>query len=82
MRVLVNDGLEPVTEAIVTLVSPLDPGNSIVPLSQMTSVSVIATSVSVAGLMEMEQVSVRGAMLPATSGAGGAVMTTSGVETM
>ena len=76
VRVLENDCLEP---EIVTLAYLLD--NSVLLLSQVTSVSVIATSILVAGLMEMEQVSVRGAMLPANSGAGGAVMTTSGVET-
>ena len=79
MRVLVNDGLEPETDEIVTLASPSD--NGVLPLSQVTSVSVIATTVSVAGLMEMEQVRVRGAILPANSGPGGTVMTTSGVET-
>ena len=79
VRVLVNDGLEPDTSEIFTLASPLDKVE--LPLIQVTSVSVIATSVSVAGLMEMEQVRVRGAILPANSGPGGTVMTTSGVET-
>ena len=75
-----NDGLEPETDEIVTLASLLDKG--VLPLSQVTSVSVIATSVSVAGLMEMEQVRVRGAIRPANSVPGGTVMTTSGVETI
>ena len=79
MRVLVNDGLEPETEEIVTLESL--PGNSVLSLSQVTSVSMIETSVSVAVLMEMVQVRVRGTILPANSGPGGTVMTTSGVET-
>ena len=79
MRLLVNDDLEPVTEEMVTLASLLDKG--VLPLSHVTSISVITTSVSVAGLMEMEQVRVRGAILPANSGPGGTVMTTSGVET-
>ena len=79
VRVLLNDSLEPVTEEMVTLASPLD--NGVFPLSQVTSVSVIATLVSVARLMEMEQVSVRGAMLPANSGRGGTVMIILGVET-
>ena len=79
VRVLVNDGLEPVTEEMVTLASLLD--KRVLPLSHVTSISVITTSVSVAGLMEMEQVRLRGATLPANSGPGGTVMTTSGVET-
>ena len=79
MRVLVNEGLEPETDEIFTLASLLDKG--VLPLSQVTSVSVIATTVSVAELMEMEQVRVRGAILPANSVPGGTVMTTSGVET-
>ena len=79
MSVLVNDGLEPDTAEIVTLASLLDKG--VLPLSHMTSVSVIATSVSVAGLMEILQVRVKGAILPANSGPGGTIMITSGVET-
>ena len=79
IRVLVNEGLEPETDEIVTLASLLDKG--VLPLLQVTSVSVIATSVSVAGLMEMEQVRVRESTLPANSGPGRTVMTTSGVET-
>ena len=79
IRVLVNDGLEPETEEIVTLASLLDKG--VLPLSQTTSVSVIETSVSVAELMEMVQVRVRGSIRPANSGPGGTVMATSGVET-
>ena len=79
MSVLVNDGLEPDTAEIVTLASLLDKG--VLPLSQVTSVSLIATSVSVVGLMVMVQVRVRGVVLPANSGPGGTVVTTSGVET-
>ena len=52
VRVLVlNDGLEPDTAEIVTLASPSNKG--VLPFSQVTSVSMIATSVSVAELMEM-----------------------------
>ena len=80
VRVLVNDGLEPDTEEIVTLASPLD--KRLLPLSQVTSVLEIDTSVSVAGLMEMAQVRVRGSIRPANSGPGGTPMTTSGVETV
>ena len=79
MSVLVNDDLEPDTAEIVTLALVL--GKGMFPLSQVTSVSMIATSVSVAGLMEMLQVRVRGAILPANSESGGTVMITSGVET-
>ena len=79
VRVLVNDGREPETAEIVTLVSLLD--NAVVPLSQVISMSVTEISVSVAGLMEMVQVRVRGVVLPANSGPGGTVMSTSGVET-
>ena len=80
MRVLVNNGLEPDTADIVTLASLLDKRE--LPLNQVTSVLVIKTSVSVAELMEMVQVRVRGVTLPAKRGSGGTVMTTSGVETM
>ena len=52
-----------------------------VPLSQVTSMSVIETSVSVAGLMEMVQVRVRGVVLPANSGPGGNMTVIAGVET-
>ena len=76
VRVLVNDGLEPETDQMVTLASLLD--NGVLPLNQMTETE---TSISVAGLMEMEQVRGRGAILPANSGPGGTVTTTSGVET-
>ena len=79
VRMLVNDGLEPDTADIVTLASPSDKG--VFPLIHMTSVSMTATSVSVAELMEMLQVRVRGAILPANNGPGGTVMITSGVET-
>ena len=79
VRVLVKDGVEPDTTEIVTLASLLD--KRVLPLSQVISVSVIAISVSVAGLMEMLQVSVRGVMLPANSGPGGTMMITLGVET-
>ena len=76
VRVLVNDGLEPEIEEIVTLASLLDKG--MLPLSQFTSIS---TSVSVPESMEMVQVRLRGVILPANSGPGGIVMSTSGVET-
>ena len=79
VRVLVNDGLEPEIEDIVTLASPLD--KAMVPLIQVTSISLTKTSVLVAVLMEMVQVRVRGAIRPANSGPGGTVITTSGVET-
>jgi hypothetical protein len=79
VRVLVNDGLDPETEETLTLASLLDKG--MLPLSQVTSVSLIETSVLVAELMEMAQVRVRGATRPAKRGPGGTVMTTSGVET-
>ena len=76
VRVLVNDGLEPETDQMVTLASLLDKG--MLPLNQMAKTE---TSISVATLMEMEQVRVRGAILPANSVPGGTVTTTSGVET-
>ena len=81
VRVLVNnDGLEPAdTAEIVTLASPSDKG--VFPLNHMTSVSMIATAVSVAELMKMLQVRVRGAILPANSGPWGTVTLTSEVET-
>ncbi|MCG8626444.1 MAG: hypothetical protein MJE68_31150 [Proteobacteria bacterium] len=55
-----NDGLEPVTEEVVTLASLLV--RRVLPLSQVMSISDMAISVSVAELMEMVQVRVRGAM--------------------
>ena len=79
VRVLVNDGLESVTEEMVTLASSLD--KRVLPLSQVMSISDISISVSVAELMEMVQVRVRGAIRPAKRGPEGTVMTTSGVET-
>ena len=81
VRVLVNDDLEPATEEMVTLASPLN--NRVLPLcvSQVMSVVDMAISVSVAELMEMLQVRVRGATRPANRGPRGTVMTTSGVET-
>ena len=80
VRMLVNNGREPETEEIVTLASPS--GSSVVPLIQVTSMlAVTETSVSVALLMEMVQVRVRGVVLPANSGPEGTVMFTSGVET-
>ena len=79
VRVLVNDGLEPVTEEMVTLESSLD--KRVLPLSQVMSISDISISVSVAELMEMVHVRVRGAIRPAKRGPGGTVMNTSGVET-
>ena len=80
MRVLVNDDLEPVTGGMVTLESSLD--KRVLPLSQVMSISDISISVSVAELMEMVQVRVRGAIRPAKRGPGGTVTVTSGVETM
>ena len=80
VRVLVNGGLEPpVTGEMVTLASSLD--KCVLPLSQVMSISDISISVSVAELMEMVQVRVRGAIRPAKRGPGGTVMATSGVET-
>ena len=81
VRVLVNDGWEPEMGEMVTRSSPSD--KAVVPFVQMTSMSdsVTETSVSVAGLMEMVQVRVRGVVLPTNSGPGGTVMLTSGVET-
>ena len=80
VRVLMNDGWEPKIGEIVTLVSLLY--KAVVPLNQVTSMSAVTeTSVSVAGLMEMVQVRVRGVVLPANSGPGGRVMSTAGVET-
>ena len=64
VSVLVNDGPEPETEEIVTLASLLD--KHVVPLSQVTSASEIETSVSVALLMEMVQVRVRGVIVQQT----------------
>ena len=55
VRELVNDGLEPVTEEMITLASPLD--KDMLPLSQVISMVI---SVSVASLMEMLEVGVRG----------------------
>ena len=67
-----NDGLEPVTEEVVTLASLLV--RRVLPLSQVMSISDMAISVSVAELMEMVQVRVRGAMRPAKRGPGGTLM--------
>ena len=80
VRVLVNGGLEPpVTGEMVTLASSLD--KRVLPLSQVMSISDISIRVSVAELMEMVQVRVRGAIRPAKREPGGTVVTTSGVET-
>jgi hypothetical protein len=79
VRVLVNDGLEPVTEEMVTLALSLD--KRVLPLSQVISKSDMAISVSVALLMEMLQVRVRGAIRPVKRGPGGTITPTSGVET-
>ena len=69
VRVLVNDGRKPETGEIVTLASLLD--KTVIPLHQVTSMSAMTeTSVSVARLMEMVQVRVRGVVLPANSGPG------------
>ena len=79
VRVLVKDGWEPDREEIVTRASVLDKG--VVPFSQVMSMVVTETGLSVAGLMEMVQVRVRGVVLPAYSGPEGSVILTSGVET-
>ena len=80
VRVLVKgDSLEPDTGDIVTLESLLDKGE--VPLSQVTSISVIETSVSVAGLMVMVHVRVKGVVLPANSRPAGIITSMVGVET-
>ena len=79
VRVLINDGMEPERGEIVTRRSLLDKG--VVPFSQVMSMVVTETGLSVAGLREMVQVRVRGVVLPAYSGPGGTVMLTSGVET-
>ena len=79
VRVLINDGMEPERGEIVTRRSLLDKG--VVPFSQVMSMVVTETGLSVAGLREMVQVRVRGVVLPAYSGPGGTMMMTSGVET-
>ena len=66
VRLLVNGCCEPEGEEIVTLASLLDIG--VEPFSQVTSMSVTDTSVSVAELREMLQVRVKGVVLPAYSG--------------
>jgi multisubunit Na+/H+ antiporter MnhC subunit len=63
VKVLVNDGLEPDTEEMVTLALPLD--KCALPLSQVMSLSDMVILVSVAELMEMLQVRVREAIRPA-----------------
>ena len=68
VRVVVNGGWDPEMGEMVTLSSPL--AKEVVPLNQVTSMSVTETSVSVAGLMEIVQVRVRGVILPANSGLG------------
>ena len=79
VRVLVNGCWEPERGEIATLASLLDKG--VDPFSQVTSMSVTDTSVSVAELREMVQVRMRGVVLPAYSGPGGTVIVMSGVET-
>ena len=79
VRELVNDGLEPDTEEMVTLASLFD--KCVLPLSQVMSILDVTISLSVAELMEMVQVRVRGAIRPAKREPVGTVMTTSGVET-
>ena len=66
VRKVENDGLKPVTEEMVTLASLLD--RRVVPLSQVLPISDMAISVSVAVLMEMVHVRVRGAKRPAKRG--------------
>ena len=72
-----DDSLEPVTGDIVTLESLLD--NELLLFSQVTSTK---TSVSVALLIVMVHVRMRGVALPANSGPERAVTSTSGVETV
>ena len=59
---------------------PFDKGPTLSDHETSTVAAVIMTSV--AELMEMVQVRVRGAIRPAKRGPEGTVMTTSGVETM
>ena len=75
-----NNGLEPEIGEIVTLVLVLL-HKIVVPFSQVTSISVIKISLSVAELMEMVQARVRGVVPPANSGPEGTVTSTTGVET-
>ena len=77
VRLLVNVGLEPTRGEMVTRPPS---GNSVSPLSHVTSMSSSLTSLSVAGLREMVQVRVM-EVVPAYSGPGGTVILTSGVET-
>ena len=79
MRVLVYDSPEPKVREMVILTLSLD--KRLTPLNQVTSTVVVVIKISVAELMEMVQVRVRGVVLPANSGPGGTVMLTSGVET-
>ena len=64
---------------MVTLLLSFD--NSRTLSNHMTSTVAVVIKVSVAGLMEMVQVRMRGVVLPANSGPGGTVISTSGVET-
>ena len=79
VSVLVNNGWEPDREDKFTRVLLLDRGT--VPFSQVMSMVVTETEVSVKELREMEQVKVRGAVLPAKSGPGGTETLMFGVET-
>ena len=79
VRMLANGCWEPEGEEIVTLALLLD--KVVEPFSQVMSMSVTDTAVSVAELREMVQVRVRGVVLPAYSGPEGTVIVMSGVET-
>ena len=80
VRLLVNGCREPERGEMVTLTSSLfDKGAE--PFSQVMSMSVTDTAVSVAEFMEKVQVRVRGVVFPAYRGPGGTVILTSGVET-
>ena len=79
VRLLVNGRCEPERGEIVTLAVLFDKG--VEPFSQVMSMSVTETALSVAELKEMVHVRVRTVKLPANSGPGGIVTMTSGVET-
>ena len=64
---------------MVTLLLPFDNGPTL--SNHETSTVAAVIKMSVAELMEMVQVRVRGAIRPAKRGPGGTVMSTSGVET-
>ena len=76
VKLLVNGCREPERGEMVTLSN-----SGAEPFSQVMSMSVIDTAVSVAEFMEKVQVRVRGVVFPAYRGPGGTVILTSGVET-